>query len=90
MCCLVRLIFTLLVFHAALIIGAALQVHETQIALVTLPDCDGTYDYVVRLSTLMPSLNPFTDVIPFRTVGVPERYGSKLDPSLSSHLASFR
>jgi hypothetical protein len=37
-----------LVFHAALIICAALQVYETKTALVTLDDCDGTYNYVVR------------------------------------------
>ena len=36
------------VFHAALVVGAALQVYETKTGLVTLEDCDGTFDYVVR------------------------------------------
>lgn len=35
------------VFHAALIFFAALQIHETKTALVRLPDCDGTVNFVV-------------------------------------------
>lgn len=35
------------VFHAALIVFAALQVHETRTALVRLQDCDGSVDFVV-------------------------------------------
>ena len=38
------------VFHAALIFFAALQIHETKTALVRLPDCDSTVDFVVRLA----------------------------------------
>jgi len=36
----------ILIFHAALIFFAALQIHETKAALVRLPNCDGTTDYV--------------------------------------------
>jgi len=36
------------VFHAALVIFAAIQIHETKAALVRTSDCDGTnFDYVV-------------------------------------------
>jgi len=36
----------ILLFHAALIFFAAVQIHETKTALVRRPDCDGTVDYV--------------------------------------------
>ena len=39
----------LLVFHLALIVFAALQVHETKTALVTETGCDGNDNYIVRL-----------------------------------------
>ncbi len=35
------------VFHAALVVFAAIQIHETKTALVREPNCDGTVDYVV-------------------------------------------
>ncbi|KAH9001287.1 hypothetical protein EDB92DRAFT_1939044 [Lactarius akahatsu] len=37
----------ILVFHVALVVFAAIQVHETKAALVRKPDCDGTNDYVL-------------------------------------------
>lgn len=37
----------ILVFHAALVVFAGIQVHETKVALVRIPDCDGTDDYVL-------------------------------------------
>ncbi|KAH9063453.1 hypothetical protein EDB87DRAFT_1603804 [Lactarius vividus] len=36
----------ILVFHAALVVFAAIQIHETKAALVRRPNCDGTVDYV--------------------------------------------
>ena len=35
------------VFHVALVVFSAIQIHETRTALVRTPDCDGTVDYVV-------------------------------------------
>lgn len=40
------------VFHLALMVAAALQVHQTKTALVTKANCDGGDDYVVRTSML--------------------------------------
>lgn len=40
------------VFHAALIVMASLQVHETHTALVTEPGVNWTVDYVVRFRRL--------------------------------------
>ncbi|KAH9180534.1 hypothetical protein EDB89DRAFT_2120712 [Lactarius sanguifluus] len=37
----------ILVFHSALLVFAAIQVHETKAALVRIPNCDGTDDYVL-------------------------------------------
>jgi hypothetical protein len=37
----------ILVFHVALVVFAAIQVHETKAALVQDPGCDGTVNYVV-------------------------------------------
>jgi hypothetical protein len=56
----------LLIFHAALIIGAALQVYETKIALMTLDDCDGTFDFVNcgGPGTLWQKVKPFLIVAP--------------------------
>jgi len=36
----------ILVFHVALVVFAVIQVHETKVALVRTPNCDGTVDYV--------------------------------------------
>jgi len=36
----------ILLFHAALVVFAAIQIHETKAALVRSKDCDGTVDYV--------------------------------------------
>jgi hypothetical protein len=35
------------VFHAALVGFAAIQIHETKVALVRTPDCDGSVSFVV-------------------------------------------
>lgn len=49
--CLRRMLIIIgVVFHLALMVAAALQVHQTKTALVTLPNCDGTDNYRVRLS----------------------------------------
>ncbi len=40
-------VFVVLVFHAALIVFAGIQIHEAKSALVRKADCDGTVDYVV-------------------------------------------
>lgn len=56
----------ILVFHAALIVFAALQVHETHTALVRLQDCDGSVDFV-RCGgphTLFRKVEPFLVVVP--------------------------
>ena len=46
--------FAVSVFHAALVVFAGIQVHETRTALVRRTDCDGTVDYVVSgISTLL-------------------------------------
>jgi len=37
----------ILLFHAALVVFAAIQIHETRTALVRRPDCDGSVDYVL-------------------------------------------
>jgi len=36
----------ILIFHAALVVFAGIQIHETRAALVRTPDCDGSVDYV--------------------------------------------
>lgn len=36
----------ILIFHVALVVFSAIQIHETKTALVRTPDCDGTVDYV--------------------------------------------
>lgn len=51
------------VFHAALIVMASLQVHETHTALVTHPGVNWTVDYAVRFvraSILWHSVSVFT------------------------------
>jgi hypothetical protein len=42
-----RIIFAVSVFHAALVVFAGIQIHETKAALVRRSDCDGSVDYVV-------------------------------------------
>ncbi|ETW85941.1 hypothetical protein HETIRDRAFT_424995 [Heterobasidion irregulare TC 32-1] len=56
----------ILVFHAALIVFAALQVHETRTALVRLQDCDGSVDFVKcgGPHTLFRKVEPFLVVVP--------------------------
>lgn len=39
----------LVVFHIALMVAAAIQVHETQTALVTMGDCDGSTSFTVSI-----------------------------------------
>jgi hypothetical protein len=46
-----------LVFHVALVVFSAIQVHETRTALVTNPNCDGNVDYRVS-SSLYPPFQP--------------------------------
>jgi len=36
----------ILIFHSALVVFAAIQIHETKAALVRLQDCDSTVDYI--------------------------------------------
>jgi hypothetical protein len=40
-------VFAVSVFHAALVVFAGIQIHETRAALVRTPNCDGSVDYVV-------------------------------------------
>jgi hypothetical protein len=40
-------VFAVSVFHAALVVFAGIQIHETKAALVRTPNCDGTVNYVV-------------------------------------------
>ncbi|KAG6911516.1 hypothetical protein DXG01_014590 [Tephrocybe rancida] len=56
----------LLLFHLALMVFAALQVHQTQTALVTLTDCDATENYTNcgGAGTLWKSVEPFLIVAP--------------------------
>jgi len=56
----------LLIFHAALVICAALQVYETKTALVTNNDCDGTFNYVIcgGAGTLWAKVKPLLIVAP--------------------------
>jgi hypothetical protein len=58
------------VFHAALIFFAAVQIHETKTALVRLPDCDGTVNYVV-CSTHHRSYGLSNSHLPFQVVWWP-------------------
>ncbi|GLB34970.1 hypothetical protein LshimejAT787_0205350 [Lyophyllum shimeji] len=56
----------ILLFHLALMIFAALQVHQTRTALVTLPHCDGRDDFVScgGPGTLWKRVEPFLIVAP--------------------------
>ncbi|TFY72715.1 hypothetical protein EVG20_g296 [Dentipellis fragilis] len=56
----------ILLFHMALIVFAAIQVHETRTALVTLPDCDGSVSFVNcgGAHTLFRKVEPFLIVTP--------------------------
>jgi len=56
----------ILIFHAALIVMAAIQVHQTHTALVLLPDCDATVSYIKcdGPGTLFRKVEPFLIVTP--------------------------
>ncbi|KAH0583890.1 hypothetical protein H2248_009483 [Termitomyces sp. 'cryptogamus'] len=56
----------LLLFHLALMVFAALQVHQTRTALVQLPNCDGTRSFLKcgGSGTLWKSVEPFLIVAP--------------------------
>ncbi|KAI0054055.1 hypothetical protein FA95DRAFT_1551854 [Auriscalpium vulgare] len=56
----------LLMFHLALIVFAAIQVHETKAALVRLPNCDGSVSYVNcgGKHTLFKKVEPLLIVVP--------------------------
>jgi len=56
----------ILLFHLALIVFAALQVHQTRTALVTQPNCDGRDSYVScgGPGTLWMGVEPFLIVAP--------------------------
>ncbi|KAF8077961.1 hypothetical protein FPV67DRAFT_1463611 [Lyophyllum atratum] len=56
----------ILLFHLALMVFAALQVHQTRTALVTQPDCDGVENYIScgGAGTLWTSVEPFLIVVP--------------------------
>jgi len=53
-------------FHLALLVGAALQVNQTQTALVTLQNCDGTDNYINcgGSGTLWMKVKPLLIVVP--------------------------
>lgn len=51
------------VFHAALVVFSAIQIHETRSALVRTPDCDGSVDFVV-CSTLCCSYSLTNSHVP--------------------------
>ena len=40
-------VFAMSAFHAALVVFAGIQIHETKTALVQTPNCDGAVNYVV-------------------------------------------
>ena len=67
------------VFHAALIVMALLQVHETHTALVSNPGANWTTDYAVRLSCF-PSASTH-DTVFYSTVTALERSGNASCPS---------
>jgi len=56
----------ILLFHLALMVFAALQVHQTRTALVTLSDCGGVENYIScgGAGTLWTSVEPFLIVVP--------------------------
>ena len=55
-------------FHAALIVFAAIQIHETRVALVRRPNCDGTVSYVVCfIVSHFTALR--THLVPLKTCG---------------------
>ncbi|KAF9052619.1 hypothetical protein BJ165DRAFT_1441405 [Panaeolus papilionaceus] len=56
----------MLIFHVALMIFAALQVHQTRTALVTQPDCDGTTNFITcgGPGTLWAQVEPLLIVAP--------------------------
>jgi len=56
----------ILIFHAALIVFAALQVNQTRTALVTIEECDGTFSYVDcgGPGTLWRKVEPYLIVVP--------------------------
>ena len=62
------------VFHAALIVMASLQVHETHTALVSNPGANWTTDYAVRLS-YYPLASTHNTVL-YSTVTALERSGN--------------
>jgi len=56
----------ILVFHAALVVFAGIQIHETKTALVRRPNCDGTVDYVScgGPGTLYKKVEHFLIIVP--------------------------
>jgi len=56
----------ILIFHIALMVAAAIQVHETQTALVTMGDCDGSLSFTKcgGKGTLFRQVEPFLIVAP--------------------------
>ena len=57
-----------LVFHVALVVFATIQIHETKAALVRLPNCDATVNYVVCL-TLCYSYGFANSHVPLKRCG---------------------
>lgn len=55
-------------FHAALIVFATIQIHETKVALVRKPNCDGTNDFVVCF-TLCCSYGLASSHVPLKLCG---------------------
>jgi len=59
-------LFGILLFHLALMVFAALQVHQTKSALVTIANCDGSVDYIHcgGINSLWRKIQPFLIVAP--------------------------
>jgi hypothetical protein len=66
------------VFHLALLFFAAVQIHETKTALVRLPNCDGTVNYVV-CSTLYRPYRLANPHVPFKLCGGPGTLFKKVE-----------
>lgn len=73
------------VFHLALLVFAALQIHQTETALVTLGDCLGSENYVVGGVLFMSRVGIH---VGFRTVAALDLYGRRSNLSLLSRHAS--
>lgn len=76
-----------IVFHSALVVMAALQVHETRAALVLEASANWTTNYVVRIAVL--GVHRLTHGMQYRAAEAPERCGKPSFLSSSSHQSSL-